>query len=359
MKAFYLVFFLTLLLSLILPDSTDRQHRWKLFWMFLPLFVFAAIRVDFGGDYPTYELFFDEMHATSGFYLDSEMHMETGFQLLNRFLPSFRSLLVLNAFLLSLALGVFLYHNVPKQYLWLAVILLFLNPEKNIYGSLVGIRNGLVVTSFLLGFVFVQKRKLIPFLLLTALLFTIHRSAILFLPITYFIGQKRPFSKTEIWIWIIAVGFLLTFSMSGLMDIVSMLISNDYLEQYETYLDDSKLHRGVLIVLTNLILLVMLVIPFYRARNRFTPSQNSLIRMGMLYLCTAFLGSLAMRASYFYDMFFIATVTTLISRKETAGYLKIGLPVLAILVSVYSMFVIWMGSPYWNHTVYHSLLGSW
>lgn len=359
MKAYYLVFFLTLVLSWWLPAENEKQHKWKLFWMFLPLFVFAAIRVDFGNDYPVYEEFFDEVHRYFDFKLDSDVRLEMGFQWLNHLLPSYRALLVLNAFMLSLALGVFLYHNVPQKYLWLAVVLIFLNPEKNIYGSLVGIRNGLVVTSFLLGFVLIQKRKLVLFSLLIFLLYTIHRSVILFLPLAYFVGQNRPFSKKEIWIWGISVIVLLTMSMSGLTEIISSIISNDYLDRYETYLEESNKHRGILMVASSLVLLFLMVLSFYRNRNQLSEQDNSLFRIGLLYICTAFLGSLATRASYFYDMFFVATVVKVFSLKNNDTYVRVSLVGLAIIMSLYSMFVVWMGSPYWNHSVYHSLLGDW
>lgn len=359
MKAYYFVFFLTFVLALVLPSESDRQHKWKLFWMLIPLFIYAAIRVDYGNDYPAYEAFYDEVHRFSRFILDSEERLEIGFQWLNYILPSFRALLVLNAALLSLALGVFLYHNVPKNYLWLAVVLVFLNPEKNIYGNLVGIRNGLVVTLFLLGSVLIQKRRLIPFFLLTALLFTIHRSAILFLPLAYLVGQNRSFSNNEIWIWVVGVVIMLTMSMSGLMQILSSLVSNDYLERYEGYLDDSKLHRGALNVLSSLFLMALIIAIFIKNKDFLLPNENSLFRLGLLYVCTAFLGSLAMRASYFYDMFFIATVVKMVSIKTTSIYARFALVSLAIVVSLYSMFVVWMGSEWWNHSVYHSLLGSW
>ena len=157
MKAYYLVFFIALMVSLFYQAKTDKQWRRKLFWTFLPLFVYAAIRVDYGNDYSSYKDLFDTIHSSASFTIDRDMHAEVGYQLLNMIMPSYRSILVLNAFLLSLSLGVFCYHNVPQKYLWLAIVLIFLNPEKNIFGNLVGIRNGLVVTSFLIGFVWLQN----------------------------------------------------------------------------------------------------------------------------------------------------------------------------------------------------------
>ena len=170
MKVYYLLFFITLSLSILLDANSEKQWRWKLFFVFLPLFVYGAIRVDYGNDYSAYEELFNYIHSDQSFQLDSSLHAEVGYQFLNVIMPSFRCILVLNAFLLSLALGVFCYQVVPRRYLWLFIILLFLNPEKNIFGQLVALRNGLVVTSFLLCFPLLYKRRIIPFAVLTVIL---------------------------------------------------------------------------------------------------------------------------------------------------------------------------------------------
>lgn len=359
MKAYYLVFVLTLLISLLYYVKTDKQWRWKLFWTFLPLFIFGAIRVNFGNDYNSYEEIFDGIHSLRQFQFNHEAHAEIGYQLLNWVMPSFRLLLVLNAFLLSLSFAVFSYHNIPKKYLWLAVVLLFLNPEKNIYGSLVGMRTGLCVSSFLLGFVWVQRRKWLPFFTLIAVMSTIHTSTLLFLPIAYFVGFNKPFKRSEIWIWLGAVVVLLLTSMTQIFDVISFLIDNDTLGRYEEVLTVATSHRGILQTLASLAFIIMFLVYFNQRGKTLSSDKNSLLRMGMFFSMTFFLGSLAMRASYFYDMFFIASVVRIFSDKKAKMELRWGILLLAIATSFYSMFYVWMGSPWWNHGIYHSLLGDW
>ena len=104
---------------------------------------------------------------------------------------------------------------------------------------------------------------------------------------------------------------------------------------------------------------VLFIVYFYRNRNRLIPNQNSLLRLGILYSVTFFLGSLSMRAMYFYDLFFIASVVNIYSDRKTSEDLRYAVAFLAIIVSLYSMFYVWMGSEWWNHGTYHSLLGDW
>lgn len=382
MKVYFIVFFLALMMSVVLPAKTDKQWRWKLFFTFLPLFLFAAIRVDFGNDYSAYEFLFDEIHGISKFMYNEKLHGEIGYQYLCYIMPSYRSILILNAFILCFALAVFIYINIPKKYLWLAILLIFLNAEKNIYGNLVGIRNGLVVTGFILGIGLIQNRKIILFGLLTALLSTFHTSALLFMPLAYLVGRTTKITRTEVLIWIGVVVVLLVFSVSGLMNLIAPFISQ-YFDRYEYYLEDMEAHRGILLTGASLVLIVLIFILYDKEKNILTGKQNSLIRLGLLYVVSAFLGSLAVRANYFYDMFFIGTVVVLLanSNRDTI-WLKnnrgsrivvllsnssrditsIALATLSVLMSFYSL-ILWMtckwvaGNPLYY--VYTSIIGSW
>ena len=359
MKAYYLVFSLTLMVSLFYQAKTDKQWRWKLFWTFLPLFIFGAIRVDFGGDNVTYEEIFNEIHGLSVFRLDYDAHVEVGYQLLNRILPSFRSLLVLNALLLSLSLAVFSYYNISQKYLWIAVILIFLSPEKNIYGTLVAIRSGLCVSTFLLSFVLIQKRKLIPFFIITGLLSTIHTSALLFMPIAYFVGVNKPFTGKEVYLWTGATILILITSLTQVFDIIGYMISNEVFDRYEEVLEGVSSSRGVILVVNYLIYIICFILYFKQRGKTISQYENSLLRLGLWFSVSLLLGSLAVRASYFYDMFFIGAVVKIFSDKKAPELLRYGFLFLTIVSSYYSMFHIWMGAPWWDHAVYHSLLGSW
>ena len=181
MIVYFIVFIVTFLLSYFLPARNDKEYKWKLVIMFIPLFLFGALRVDMGNDYHVYASYFEEFHGGGSFSFDESSHSEIGFQLLCFIMPSYRSILILNTFLLCLAFALFIYRNVPKQYIWVAVLIIFLNVEKNIYGSMVGLRNGFAVITFLLGSVYIQERRWLPFALITVLAMSIHTSAVFFL----------------------------------------------------------------------------------------------------------------------------------------------------------------------------------
>lgn len=354
MAVYYSVFIVTLMLSYFLPAKTDKQWYWKLFWTFLPLFLFGALRVNFGNDYTTYEHVFNEQHYTSSFQYDDTAHSEYGFQFLCYFMPSYRSILVLNSLLVSLALAVFCNRNIPRKYLWLAVLLIFLNAEKNIYGSLVGIRNGLAVTVFLLGSVFIQHRKIILFAGVTILALLLHSSAIFFLPIAFIVGFNKKLSKVEIIIWISVIFVILISSLSGMMKFIEPYLVDSY-ESYTVYLEGPG-HRGWLLTTTGLVLATITFLLFWKNRSVFNKNQNSLIRLGLLYVVSTLLGSMAFRIGYFYDMFFIGTVCTMMIKAKKFKSLRNVLCILSILMSIYSFFL-WRSANFGNpkYDVYHSI----
>lgn len=358
MNAYYFVCFLTLLIQWILPGGTDKQYKWKLFWSFLPLFLFGALRVDFGNDYVAYETLFDLMHESNA-TLDSELHSELGYQLLCMVFPSFRSLLIFSSFLLCVSLGVFLYNYIPKKYLWFALLLMLLAPQNNVHGNLVGIRHGIMTSCFLLSFSFVQKRKLVPFAIVTFALSFIHTSALFFMPVAYFVGRNKPITKREIVIWSITLAAFLVLSMSSIYNIVSYYISS-YFDRYEFYLaDETNVRRGWLNISAMTIFIFVFLYTLYSKKERLSEMSNSILRMGLLYCGMAFIGSLSIRGSLVYNMFFIAAICDTMSHYKNDSLVRITAAVLSIAVSVYAMFYVWMGSPHWSHSYYHSLIGTW
>lgn len=358
MIVYFIVFIVTLLLSYFLPARNDKEFKWKLVIMFIPLFLFGALRVNMGNDYPVYEFYFEEFHGGVKFSFDETSHSEIGYQFLCYIMPSFRSILVLNTFLLCLAFGMFIYRNVPKQYIWVAVLIIFFNVDKNIYGSMVGLRNGFAVITFLLGSVFIQERRWLPFALITVVAMSFHTSAVFFLPVAYIIGRRTEITKMEITIWVIVLAVLGLMSSVGLLNAVTPFLLSNF-DRYEAYIEDFSGHKGIMMVITTLILFYLIFTLFYANRKVLTPNQNSLIRLGLLYVASMYMGTISMRAGYFYNVFFAGTVATFLHFGSKQNNLSKILCVVAIIMSMYSMYL-WThaghvaGNPL--YTIYHSIL---
>lgn len=357
MTAYWIVALLTMLLNRILRDDSPRYYARNLMVSFIPLFIYGAIRVDFGNDYSSYELFFDEFHFGSTFKADTDAHAEVGYQYLCYLMPSYRSILILNAFLLALSFGYFIYKNIPTKYAWLAILLIFLMPEKNIFGSLVGIRNGLVVSCLLLSFTFIQQRKYYLILPIAFLLSLIHTSAIAYIPLAYIVARNTSFTKRELVIWcILGVVFILvsTSSLVGIMMPVISLVAGRYEEQLVEINDAS---RGLLNYTANLIMMIVFITFAYKRDADLSSNQKSLLRMAALYCVSGFLGALSGRMTYFFAVYYIGGVVLMYSLPWKNKLYKNLILGFVLLIACYATFFVWMRSEWWNHDVYHSILG--
>lgn len=358
MKVYWLIAFITLLLHKIIPIRTNADYLRNLIIAFIPFFIYGAIRVNYGNDYPTYEMFFDMFHGSSTFIPDHDAHAEIGYQFLCYIMPSYRSILVLNALLLAAAFVFFIYKNVPSNYAWLAIFLLFLMPEKNVFGSLVGIRNGLVVSSFILTFTFVQQRKPIHLAIMALLLSTIHTSAILYLPLAYVISRNTLISKKEVYIWLVSGVILMLASVSTIIDFL-MPIFSIVADRYEEQLIEMEsINRGLLNYSANLVMMFAIIYFAYKHSAELLPEQRSLLRMAALYCVSGCLGAISGRMTYYFAMYYIGGVVLMFSFKWRQNILRIIMLLFVIAIAYYATFVVWMNSPYFVHDTYHSLIGN-
>lgn len=342
-------------IQFILPSRTESQWRWKLFFTFLPLFIFGAIRVNFGLDYPEYEQGFIEANK---YGIDKDAHYEVGYQYFNILMPSFRSVIIASSALYCSALAVFSYHNIPKNHLWLMILLIFLSADKTIYANFGAMRSGFAVSSLLLSTIWIQKRKILPFILVVALLSTIHTSAALFMPIAYFLGTNRSFSLKEALVWLCSMAFILFLSLQKIVDLILPFFSM-YFERYENYaiIASETVGRGTLNIGANIIIMVMMIFFFYINKEVMKPKQNSIFRIGILYTFGAFIGALTTRMTHYYSIFYLSTAVLMFSMSWKSNILKYIFIIIVFIVSYYATFEVWMKTSWFTHWDFHSIWG--
>ena len=358
MKAYWFIAIITVLLHKCMPCRSNSGYLRNLIISFIPFFIYGAIRVDYGADYPAYEMFFDLFHGSTSFVPDEEHHAEIGYQFLCYVMPSFRSILILNSLLLSASFVVFIYKNVPSNYAWLAICLIFLMPEKNIFGSLVGIRNGLVVSSFVLAYTFVQQRKPLHLAITALVLSTIHTSAIAYLPFAYLVARNSSITKKELYIWGTIGIVLMIASMSTLVNILLPIFRIIASRYEETLLDMQNGSRGTLNFVANYIMMIAFIYFGYKKNEELEPEQKSLLRMAALYCIAGYLGGISGRMTYYFAIYYIGGIVLLFSyNKGKNKYLRYVFLGFAVLIACYATFYVWMGAEWGNHGTYHSLIG--
>ena len=358
MIEYYIVFFLALLAQLY-PVKSNYHYKRRLFLTFFPLFMFGALRVDFGNDYSVYKNYFESINDFQNIK-SVDRHMEIGFAWLNFLMPNFRSLLILTSLLMCGAYATLFYKIVKPSYLWFAVFLLFLSGDKTIFFQLSAMRNGIVVSFLTLSLGLIQNRKIFSFALITLFSSLFHTSALFFFPLAYIVGSNTAFTRKYILQWIIITLLTLTLSVLSFLEYITFLIEA-YFERYVTVIKYMKEAAGqsngeLLAVVSSLFMLITIF--YYSIKTRLNPIENSIFKIALLFLISFMLGPLNARMSQYYIVFFIIT-STAIFEKWNKKLIRDFYVVLTTLFFGYGFFKVWMGSQWFAYKDYHSLLGKY
>ena len=239
-----IVFIVLLILAAFLYLSTPRDIHKQidfcyLLIAFLVLFVLHAYKNPWTlPDTPSYVDGFVEASETDWSILISEgfklrdLKAEPGWVIMNKLLSMISSdSLIL--FLVTSVVILWGYFYAIKHYsniVWMGVVLFLLMCFTR---SLFILRQFLAMAITLFSCKYVIERKLIPFLLLITLAFTMHQTAIIFLPVYFLYGIKNDKTLTYVFI---GGGIFLTLAMG-----IFLRGSLSYLYGYETYVDNSDL----------------------------------------------------------------------------------------------------------------------
>jgi len=356
MSVYYLLLFITFILQFT-SAKTDQQYLKRTIISFIPFFIYAATRLNFGPDYSAYESFFETIKEIPFKDYDPEtLHMERGFAYLCKIIPSWRLFLVLDSFLVAATYVSLIYKYVPRNYSWLAVLLIFLTGNNTIFFDLVAMRNGIVVSILILSLPLIKNRKLLPFAAITGLAYTIHASAIFFFPLAYLLGVNKSLTKKELYIW---TGVLLAFTVLSANNIIDritfvvMLIG----DRYESTLQEvaENYNRGFLATIFSLLLSGLLLIGQYKGEKNLNDNEKVILRLSLLFSFSYLLGSLNTRVSQYFVLMFIAAIPILTNiSKNGYKYFLIGL---VLVYCFYSFYIVWiLNNPYFVYQQYHSTL---
>ena len=354
MTAYWIVFAIIFLLQFIKVNTT-KEYLWRLIITFIPLFIFAAFRVNFSNDYEGYLETFYIAHTYPGQYED--IRTEIGFLKLNEWLPTFRSVIVLTSAFTCAAYIFFFYKVIPAAYSWLAVLLLFMAGNQTLLFMFSGIRNAISISILIFTLPLLTNRKLIPFALCMLLASTFHKTAFIYFPLAYLISSNKDMKRTEMLLWSGVFSFFFLFSHTALMDPIEHMMTMVFGQRFDSYLDfvyDIGDNRGFL----GRIAMVLTFTPLlmYTYNGSFSPQQNTILRLGLMYTIATTLGPLNMRTTQHFMLFFIATTIYIISQNNRNLPLKVGYVVFVIAYLAYALFVVFMNSPSFPFEIYESTI---
>lgn len=291
-----------------------EKHRYLLAWAFVLLAFVLGVRYGYGNDYFSYKYMFETGTPEQGFIED----VEPGWRLLNNlFKPfGFSSMVFFLTCLEHLMLYDLIRRYVPPTYFWFAVFIYVF------YGSymLIGLsmmRQFLVQIIGLYTMEFAIKRKIIPFFLLFLLAFTIHKVALLLLPL-----YLLPYLKTIRW-WMLMIILLVLFfvlnRMEFLIDQLIMLIQGANMKYADSYLSDDILggsHTWEKKVLSPFVIYFISFVRNMKFLNKAEMSFSWMVVLGLFIVPFQHMFPMAFRAVWVYSFAEILMLPLLISKER-------------------------------------------
>ncbi len=298
-----LVYFSILVVILIIcatPGNSESKNNIKLFFCILPIFLFMALRVDYGGDYANYEDFYNYIHSAGSLNFDTG---EIAFIWLASIMPTYRMFLVVVSILFCSALFYMFKRYIPTKFWAVAFLVIFLS-KSMLFGNMSGMRNSIAVSAFIFGFYYLEQGRKLSYVILMIGASFFHSSALFFLPLI-FITPKKP-SKIEIVILVViclAFAFLAAILPAISPKIMKTIVNISFFSRYDPYLE-VKLTPGIR-GFSYLLIFFM----FYRnikmlSQSSVTERESLLIKLSLLYFMLMLAPSVGLMSRLFFYLSF-------------------------------------------------------
>lgn len=349
----YLYVVIATFLILLIPIQSNRGYQIKLICSFIPLYLFGALRVDFGFDYSGYE---EQFYDINSYYDWKKVndHSEIGYLLLQRIIPSWRLLIAFQSLLVCIAYYILFYKYIPRKHIVLAFILLFLTGDKTIFFMFSAIRNSIAISLFLLSIPLIIEKRTVLYVCLSVLAMQFHTSAILVMPLMYIICYKNNFDRRSLLTACIIIFFIIITPVDRLVVLITPFM-NDYFSRYDSYLETFSGMgdtRTVLVYFSSMFFLYCIFINIYR--NKIDRTTLCLFLLAIITPLAPLLGTLNGRLSYYGTLFFILAVIKIFNSNNMK--FRRGLLCFTFAYMGYAFFKVFMGNPLFPYKIYHSIL---
>lgn len=335
---------------LSLPNNFSKSRIVRIFIIFLPIFLFLALRFNYGNDYPAYLATFEEISLLYEMdYNPDRWHAEVGWLFLNRifseigFFPMMALLALINCYIYARLISKF----VPQSYYWLAVFFYIFIPENMLVQSS-AMRQTVAISLFILATESVINKEFARYLVMLALASLFHTSALLLIPV-YALGVVNIRIKKS-WIPIFLAGYVALFFYASEMisTIQGSLISEVgfYFERYTIYEDKGTLGSGFGVLFHGFFLILLLY--FHDEQNYAGKFLFKISIIGIYLIPFAVEISMFARIGFYFSVFSIVSIPLIAAQiqKQVFRMCFLGLHILYTMWGYFQFFQ----SPVWRHS---------
>lgn len=338
----HVIFLIALFFSL--PCFNNKKYPLFIFSFFL-LFLFLALRYDYGNDYMSY--YYIHMSINEG--LKAWGENDILFKYLNILIPNFYLLISITS-LFYISTIYFLIRNTLeiKKY-WFAILLLLINPYLFLM-QLSSIRQTIAACFIVFSFYFATKRKYLYYIFFVLIATGFHKSAIVLLPVYFLLNESRVNRKTYVLIYVF-LGFLLGTSLLE-------TILNEALYYFPSYL--SFIEQGLHNSLRSLLISSFF---FFLVTFNINKLQGKEIIYGKIALIATIISlltfklSMISRIGMYFNIYLIIAIPLIFSRLKFKANAQI---LFVIMITIYLLrYVSFFSNPLWipYYSTYRTIFG--
>lgn len=328
--------------------ESNKSFKHGLVFSIITVFIFLALRFDFGNDYMAYLDIYNEINEVKIFDPDtfSFKGNEIGWLYLNRFFGSL-GFFIMIAFLAAFTCFVvyrFIKKYVPPKYYWFAVFIFIFEP----YSMLVlssAMRQLVAVSIFLLAIDFIIQKKIIMYLLLILVASLFHTSALFLSPfiLLAFINWRIRIIHIVVVIIIFLIPVIYVSEIVNYIDIITSL----YFDIYSGHMQKSEIAMtlGIGFAINMFVYLIVVLI----AQKETDYSNNIFIKITIISILMIPLSlgvQLISRINY-YLLPVMMVVFPIVFIKIRQSLIRLTFTSIIILFTLYK-FYIFFGSEVWK-----------
>jgi len=346
------LFFNIIALLFALKGSLTKNSQ-GLVYSVICIFIFLAIRFDFGNDYMAYFERFYEINLNSTFLLTNftVKGNEVGWIFLNYlFKPlGFFWMQIFLAGFSCFILYRFIKKYVPQKYYWLAIFIYIFQPYHMLVLSS-AMRQAVAVSLFLLATDYLIQKKPIRYILIILFGTLFHTTALFLLPLVFLSFVK--IKPKGIYIFLISViPFSLIYFTDSIFQLTSQFILLYFEDVYSNHLklDISSVKVGLGFTLNTIIYIIL----FYNLKNTKVPWQVlifNIIVLSFLFVPLSLSIPLVSRINFYFTPFLMIGYPLALKNMKKQSY-KLIFVALIMISTIYQYFNFFY-SPVWTEKFY-------
>lgn len=330
-------------LFFVVPEI-NRKYPFRIF-TFAILFLFLALRYDYGNDYMSYY----NIHTAINSGLPSWGQNDILFKQLNLLVSNYFVFIGVTSLFYISVIYYLIKHNLKVKQYWISVWILLINPYLLLSHSS-GMRQTLAMAFFIIAVNFAVKRNPLFYVFFTMLAVGMHASAIILLPI-YFVLTEKEITKKMMFV---IFGSLIILVFTPFFDITAYKIL-EYLPSHYVGILEQGIQNSYRATLISSFYFFLVIFNINKLKGK-EIIYGKLYLIGTAIVLLAIKVSMINRIAIYFNVFSIIAIPLIFDKIESKIYKKI---LIVITFTIYILrYLSFFMNPLWeSFREYKTILG--